>query len=141
MNIVDYGAEFFAGLMCGVNTIPGNYYLTLTTEEPEMAGDGTDLSEPVDGSYARKTISNPSDWETLSDGVFSNVDSYSWIATTDWGTVYYVVLVSTSTVATGEVYGYWELDQPVLIEAGNQFFLPIGGISFSVTGPDQIFLD
>jgi hypothetical protein len=98
-------------------TPPANYYLGLSTTQP--ADDGSGITEPSGGSYARVTIPNTDAyWNGASGGETSNEqDAEFAVATGAWGTVGWWVLMS---LASGGVMHHWGVIQtPRVIASGD----------------------
>lgn len=89
-------------------TMPANIYVALSTTTP--AADGTGVTEPSGGSYARVSTS-ASDWATASAGSITNATNIVFpTATADWASgvnFTHGVIYDASTV--GNVLGYGAL--------------------------------
>lgn len=95
----------------GANDLaPATYYVGLSLTTP--AADGTNITEPSGGSYARVAVTNNStNWPAASSRVKSNGTVITFpTATGTWGSVTDFFLADASTA--GNVLAYGELTTP-----------------------------
>ncbi len=84
-------------------TAPAHYYVALSLTNP--LGDGSGISEPVGGGYARSETL-PSDWSDISSFEVHNVNTIQFAkATSGWGTVVYFAVFDASTGGNMLFYG------------------------------------
>lgn len=98
-------------------TPPTSVYVGLSTTTPN--DDGTNVSEPSGGSYARvETTNNLTNWPAATDGVKENGAEITFPqATASWGTVTHVVMYDADT--GGNFLGFGALTTSKSIENGD----------------------
>ncbi len=112
--------------------LPSSMYVGLSTTAPGL--DGSNVTEPQTGGYARVEISNLSE---PVDGEIYNQDSIEFPeATEDWGTVtHYVVFDSMSS---GNLLMYEEFPSGRLIQAESQARFKPQSLKFSLNNPGGV---
>ncbi len=132
--ITNYQASLVQNYAFGRTTFspPTTYYLALS--KTAVAANGTGMSEPSGGNYARIAIANSkTTWSTSSDGTISNLDRIEFNeSTTSWGTCTHAVLMDAAT--GGNVLYSSELNVPRDIQANSQLYFAVGGIQFRLYG-------
>lgn len=97
----------------GAYTAP-TWYVGLSTTTPNA--DGTNVTEPAGGSYARVST-DADDWNASSSQVKTNANAIIFPeATGSWGTVTYVVLYDAAT--NGNLLGFGVLGSSEAIGSG-----------------------
>ena len=110
-------------------TPPTTYYLGISTTT--IAKDGTGITEPTDGAYARIAIANnKTNFSTAVLGIIDNLVEFqfpestvSWGIVTDW--------FLSNAVTAGDVWFEGELNVSRNVEIATVLVLPVG--SFSCT--------
>jgi len=139
--VTDYGQDYIAGMIFGVNTKPTSYWLALCTQVPSRSTDGTTLSEPTGSNYARLQLTNNATvFGAPSGGVVSNVAGINFpvVATADWPVIYAYALCDASTA--GNVYLYGTLRVPRAVPIGHQASFDIGLLTFSINSISQTII-
>jgi hypothetical protein len=104
---------------------PPIIYVALSLTDPLV--DGSGLSEPVGGSYARVATAS-SDWDTPSGAVIYNAASIQFpIATVSWGTIGWYAIMDSLT--EGNLLSRGAVSPTVLVDVNNQFQFDIGDLS------------
>lgn len=118
-------------LFDGIPASTSTQYLGLSTTAPNS--DGTNVTEPVGGSYARLAVTaTTGTWDAPSNGSIANTNDLTFTAATgSWGTLTHWVLYSASTAGT--LYYFGALGASQAVGSGDQVkFLP-GALTISVT--------
>lgn len=98
----------------GNYTPPAHIYVGLSKADPTK--DGSGVSEPSDGSYAR-VETDPADWDTAAASTIENINEITFpVPTGDWGTVTHGILYDAAS--GGNFLGYGELNEPKEILTG-----------------------
>ena len=97
------------------------YYMGVSTTAPST--DGTNVTEPIGGGYARVAITNNKvSFTTSSDGTVENAIEFQFPeATSDWGVVTHFVLYDASSGGNLEIYG--TLTSSRTVESGTTLIL------------------
>jgi len=117
----------------GATLLSGNLELALSTTTP--ADDGTNITEPVGGSYARESITNDvTNFAAASSGSKTNVLAITFTtATGDWGTITHWVLYDTSVA---KIWGTLDdgagAPQPRAVYNGDTFSFPTGQLRITL---------
>lgn len=101
-------------------------YVGLSTTQP--VDDGTGVTEPVGGSYAREAVTNDAtEWSAAAAGVKTNLNDIAFTAATgSWGTVGWFVIYDA---LTGGNMLYWgTIQTPRTIASGDEFTFPAGDL-------------
>lgn len=109
---------------------PTTYYLGVSTTSIQK--DGTGVTEPIDGAYARVAIlNNKTNFGTSSLGELSNLVEYAFDeSTVNWGTVIDWFFADAST--GGNVWWYGTLTNSRNVESATVLVLPIGEFTNTV---------
>lgn len=120
MRATDALENFALNHVFGKDTLPTvtNMFLGLWLQNPTDTG--SLVSEVTNGSnYARVTLSVL--MSAASAGAIANATEIAFnTASNAWGTITWVGVVDTSTLATGRMYLYASLAAPVHLAAGEQ---------------------
>jgi hypothetical protein len=109
-------------LKVGAFTQPANLYIALSTADP--LDDGSGLSEPGVGSYARVVCNS---WETATNRHIENSASISYPqATADWGTITHIAIMDDPTA--GNMIAHGALSSSVAVLNGNVMSFDAGEI-------------
>lgn len=94
---------------------PPTIYVALSTADP--LDDGSGMSEPSGGSYARKSTS-AADWNTSSSGAIDNANDITFAqATASWGTITHFALMDA--LSGGNLLAHGSLTTPKAIGNGD----------------------
>lgn len=132
MNTI-YFLNNIAGNVFGTETttgIPDNYYLGLSSTEPNKEGEG--VTEPsTSAAYARVKLENLS---KPTNGVITNTSGIDFNESTDsWGTVTHFVIYDAPT--GGHLLMYGELSVSRSVEAATIMTIKTGALNLSVVNP------
>lgn len=107
-----------------VFTSPTNLYFALSTTT--ISDDGTGMTEPSGGSYARKAmVANTTNFPAASAGAIANAVAVTFAtATASWGLVTYFAVMDAIT--GGNMLGYAALDTSKTIDDGDTASFAIG---------------
>lgn len=110
-------------------TAPGTLYIALSTTT--ISDDGTGMTEPSGGSYARAAVTNNlTNWPAASGGAKSNGTAITFAtATASWGTVIDFAVMDAAT--SGNMLAYGTLTTSKTIDSGDTPSFTIG--DFDVT--------
>jgi hypothetical protein len=115
---------------------PAYFYLALVKDiAPTPYMDGSELSEPDATDYARIEIPNDLvNWtnDSVPQEIANSLDAQFITAVSDWGEIGYWALCNAQVDGYNLIVG--DLENPVLIEAGDQVVIPEGDLSVSL-GP------
>jgi hypothetical protein len=105
-------------------TSPTNLYFALSTTT--INDDGTGMTEPVGGAYARVNMAaNTTNFPAASGGAISNAVAITFpTATGSWGTVTYFAVMDASS--GGNMLGYAALTASKTIDSGDTPSFAIG---------------
>jgi len=135
-----------SGVPQDAHTGAGQLYTGVTNSLPELCSGIDYLGKPTLGAqssgtgYSRVTLGAPSNerWSYVSDdwdagsGVIRNSGQIIFnTALTDWGWVSGVALVDNSTIGTGNLLMWAELDNPRLIYTGDNVKFDVGTLEIS----------
>jgi hypothetical protein len=111
---------------------PSTIYVGLSTTTP--ANDGTGVTEPSGGAYARVAVTNnTTNWPSASSRAKSNGTAITFpTATGVWGVVTHVVFYDAST--SGNYLGSTALNTPQSLGVGAIPNFPVGSISITAPG-------
>ena len=130
------GAAYWGSILFNLETVPNNYYLALVNYSPDETADGTQLSEPGGGSYARVAIPKGSgSWAVTNSSTVQNTDPITFpTPTEDWGTIGGFVFCLSGSPASGDqtVICWGEFDQPVYVRTGVPLVISAGAISINL---------
>ena len=90
---------------------PDTYVALIITNPVADGDDGTEITEPSGGSYARKLVNinggAAPDWDLAALGVVDNSDDITFVtATGNWGTIIAVAIVDDPDTSEGQVLFY-----------------------------------
>lgn len=107
-----------------------NYWLALSTTSINQ--DGTGITEPTGGGYARMQIpNNKVSFTTSSNSTLSNAIEFTFAeATTDWNTITHFALYDAQTSGNMKVYG--QLTSSRIIQTGTTLVLAVGALQISI---------
>ena len=116
----------------GTLSRPTNWYIALSTTTP--AEDGTNITEPGDGNYARQAVLTgaSSAWSDPSGtGLTDNSNEIAFpAAATSYGTLTHVVFFDALTV--GNKWFFVALDSSVTVGASEVFRFQVGDLDIQV---------
>jgi len=119
-----------------VTVPPANFYLALIRLVPPTPYlSGSELDEPDNDDYARIEIANDTmNWanDSTPQEIYNLLPAQFITATTDWGVLKYWALCNANVDGYNLIVG--ELENPVLISAGDQVVIAEGDLSVSL-GP------
>lgn len=104
-------------------TQPGNIEIGLSTTTP--AADGTNVTEPAGGDYAR-IATVPGDWTRTAGDMQNNAREDFPEATASWGTVTHVVLFNTTD---NSVIAFGALSSSQSVASGQQPYFDANDIT------------
>ena len=102
-------------------TRPANVYVGLSTTEPE--DDGSNITEPVGGNYARVELDNNLIWDAAvinTNGIAEKENNELIMfpePTDNWGEITHFFLADDS--AEGNILGTGEMPSPTIVENGD----------------------
>jgi hypothetical protein len=111
-------------------TVPTTMYLGLSTTT--INADGTGITEPSGGaSYARVSIVNDkTQWSNASSGTLSNAAQFSFPQSSgSWGTITYVFLSDSGTIAGGNLLFYDALSPSRTVASLTTVLFAIGALT------------
>jgi hypothetical protein len=130
----DYGEDYYANLMVGNATPVVDWFLALLVEIPYPTVEGSVLLsdfEVQDDAYARQYVMN-TDFSYSSGGIVStNIPFYWPAAVTDWEPV--VGFAILDDPEEGNVYVFGEFPDHMVVEEGQQLYIPAGMISIGIS--------
>ena len=139
-SITTNGGDAWLDMLTGVQPLPTEYYVALTTGVPALDDDGTTLSdvEVAGASYARQSIATGVDaWAPAAAHTISNLISLDFgEAEEDWGIITHFVLCTA--VTGGETYAFGEFSTPQRVMAGNSVIIGQGGLVLTISSPDSM---
>lgn len=111
-------------------TTVATYHVGLSKTAPAV--DGTGVTEPVGGGYARVPFTNnTANWPAAANRTKSNGAAVVFAtATADWGTITHFVLYDAASGGTLRAYG--PLDTPQAVVTGETRSFPIGSLIISM---------
>lgn len=116
--------------------IPATLYVGLSSTQP--AQDGTNITEPSGGAYARVAVTNnTTNWPAAQTGpsgnsVISNATAVTFpTATASWGTLDYYFVSDAAT--GGNMLGWATLSSPQTVNANSIASFAAGTLSISQT--------
>ena len=131
MGYSDYTRAGLLDYMFGQTTSfspPDTFYVALSTTDP--GSDGSTISEPVGGSYARVGVAK-ADWSRVSFEVDNdNVVQFAQ-ATGSWGTITHFALFDS--LSGGNFLGSNALDSSKVISSGNNPEFSAGDINWTLS--------
>ena len=100
-------------------------YVALSTADPTE--DGSGLSEPSGGSYARKSTA-AGDWNSASGGLIDNANAITFVqATASWGTITHFAVFDAAS--GGNMIAHGALDAPKAVGNGDTFSFAAGELT------------
>lgn len=131
MNSV-YFRNCVAGNVFGTKTtpaLPAAYYLGLSTTAP--SADGTNVTEPTGGAYARVQLTSLSE---PTEGKITNANSVSFPESTQsWGTITHYAIFDAAT--EGNLLMFGEMTQPRNVEAATTMVIKENTLELFVLDP------
>lgn len=128
--------QLLTSYFVGTAEQPENFYLALIAAiPPSPYMDGSELDEPTAEDYARIAIPNDSlNWanDAAPQEIYNLLPAQYVTAVSDWGLIGYWALTNAPVDGNNFIVG--NLENPVLIEAGDQAVIPEGDLSVSL-GP------
>jgi hypothetical protein len=111
-------------------TAPGTLYVGLSSTDP--LDDGSGITEPVGGSYARVAkTNNLTNWPAASGGAKSNGTAITFAtATASWGTVGYFFI--SDALTGGNMLGHAALTTSKTIDSGDTASFAIGELDITL---------
>lgn len=105
-------------------------YIGLSTTTPN--DDGTNITEPVGGSYARvSVVNNLTNWPVAVGGAKANGVAVDFpTATGSWGTVTYFFI--SDAASGGNIYGSGQLTVAKTIDSGDTASFAIGDLDITL---------
>lgn len=112
-------------------TPPATLYVALSTTTP--SADGTGVTEPSGGGYARVSVTNnKTNFTTSSNGVLSNAVQLSFPESSSaWGTITHICMYDAST--GGNLLYYDTLTPSRSVQSLTTFLLAAGQLQISMT--------
>lgn len=106
MSLTIHGKNRFLDAILGSGT-PASVWVAVTTDTIGDLDDGTTLTEPTGGAYARaEVVNNVANWSDASDGLKANSTSIFLPTATDtWGTMRYFAILDDETAGEVIVWG------------------------------------
>ena len=113
-----------------VLTPPSNLYLGLSTTT--IADDGTNITEPKGGNYARVSVANNStSFPTVSNSTKQNGITISFqSATSSWGNI--IDFFISDQLINGNILAYGTLTYPKDVTNGDILSFPVNGLTISL---------
>lgn len=125
-----YFLNLVAGNVFGTKTtpaIPTTYYIGLSSTAPAI--DGTNVTEPSGGGYARVAFNSAMSEPTA--GVITNESTVTFAkSTADWGVMTHFVVYDAAT--GGNLLLYNAMSKPRTVESDNIMVAEPGAITLSV---------
>ena len=114
----------------GDYTRPGTLYIALSTTT--ISDDGTGMTEPSGGAYARASVTNnATNWPAASGGAKSNGTAITFAqATASWGTI--VDFAIMDALAAGNMLGYGTLTTSKTIDSGDTPSFAVGELDITL---------
>lgn len=111
---------------------PATLYVALSTTT--IADDGTNMTEPAVGSYARVAVTNnATNWPAASGGAKANGTAITFpTATAGWGTILDFAIMDHIT-ATTNMLAYGTLTTSKTIDSGDTASFAIGDLDITLT--------
>lgn len=106
--------------------LPQTYYIGLSSTEPSK--DGTGVTEPTGGNYARVAIASLS--VPYSGSITNSAELAFADSTSDWGTMTHYVVYDAAT--DGNLLIYNSLDKPRIVQAESKVRFNTGAITFTL---------
>lgn len=112
--------------------LPVQYYIGLSTTEPNVAGSG--VTEPsTEAGYSRVELTSLGE---PSDGVVTNTLAINFDeSTASWGTITHFVIYDSPTSGSGNLLMYGELTSPRSVETATIMTIKEGYLKLSVQNP------
>lgn len=112
-------------------TAPTTQYIALSTTT--IADDGTNMTEPAAGAYARVSVTNnTTNWPNSSGGAKANGVAFTFpTATLSWGTVIDFAIMDDPTA--GNMLAYGTLNTSKTIDPGDTASFAIGDLDITLT--------
>lgn len=133
MAITTYQANRVNNFLFGATSLTPNatYYIGLSTTA--ISADGTGISEPSGGGYARIPVTNNKNTFTdSSGGLITNKIQISYNeSTTDWGTIRYIFISDAST--GGNILYFDQLTNPRNVQLATTLIFSAGSIRIQIT--------
>ena len=130
--VTNYFRNCVMGNVFGSQTtpaLPTAYWLGMSSTAPTV--DGTNITEPSGGAYARVQLGSLS---APSDGTVTNSTEVEYAETTsDWGTMTHFVVFDAAT--GGHALVYDELTKPRVVQSENQVRFKAGALSITLQNP------
>ena len=111
-------------------TQPSSYYLALSTTTPAV--DGTGVTEPSGGSYARLAVpADGTNWSTATTNTLTNLLTLTFVeSTASWGTITYVCFYDASS--SGNMWFYSALSPSRTVDSNTTLYFSPSGITVSM---------
>lgn len=111
-------------------TVPTTYYIGLSTTAP--AFDGTGITEPSGGAYARVAmVNNKTNWSNATLGILENLTSVEFAeSTASWGTITHVFI--SDALTSGNMWYYEALDTSRTVADSTTVLFAASGISIQM---------
>lgn len=132
--ITDFGANYWLGVILGLESVPAHYWVAACSSEPGANADGDIVAalEPTDPTYHRVEISSGSSHFALNAGLATSLDTVTFpLPFQPWGQINHYALCDAED--GGNCYGYGVLANPLSPQPGQLFQLPIGGIALTLS--------
>ncbi len=134
MSISTFASNKVLDKLFGNTTLsqPTTLYFGISTTTP--SADGTGVTEPASGAYARVAVTNSdkTNWTVAASGSLSNATAITWPeSTASWGTGTYIVLYDALT--SGNLWFYDVLTPSRAIAINTTVYLAAGGCVISMT--------
>lgn len=130
----DYGEGYFANLLVGNAEPVTDWFLALLIEIPYPSVEGSVLFtdfEVQDDAYARQYVMN-SNFSESSGGIVSTIVPFYWpAAVADWEPVVGFALLDDPE--GGNIYVFGEFPDQLVVEEGQQLYIPEGMISIGIS--------
>jgi len=112
---------------------PATYYVALSTTTINI--DGTGITEPATGSYARVAMPNDkSNWGGASNGSLANSASVTFIESTgSWGTITTVALTDNGSTGGGNIWFFDTLTPSRAVASSTTVLFAVGAITCSMS--------
>lgn len=129
--LTTYGTNALCDHLSGKATFttPNNMYIGLS--KTTISADGTGITEPSGGAYARYAMPKDTSWTAASGGMFQNVSDLVYpTATASWGTIVALFLADAST--GGNIIAFAPLEVSKAIDSGDTAKFIAGSVVFAL---------
>lgn len=134
--VTNAGGEYLLNLLSNNEVPVDNYYIALVNgSKPSVTATGDDLEEPLAADYVRVPYQNVSGFWSITGGVLSNALEIDWPPIAfDWGNIGHWAICDQ--LSSGRALFVGSMTDVVQIAIGDNFYIPIGGISITFSNLD-----